>query len=97
MTCSRTFWSDSVTVVHWIKTYLRAFNQFVANRVSENPESFRPKSGWMNRAQRQYIVFCLCHVKGELHQVYLTARREYKNLSPAGKKLAGQSLSKNQW
>lgn len=35
MTCSRTFWSDSVTILHWIKTDPRAFNQFVANRVSE--------------------------------------------------------------
>lgn len=36
--------------------------------------------GRMNRARRWYIACCLCHVKEELLQVYITARRDYKTL-----------------
>ncbi|XP_054259333.1 uncharacterized protein LOC128984074 [Macrosteles quadrilineatus] len=37
------FWSDSVTVLHWLKSDPRQFKQYVSNRIGEIQDLFKPE------------------------------------------------------
>lgn len=34
----RVFWSDSLTVLHWIRRYPKEFREYVANRLERSEE-----------------------------------------------------------